>query len=61
MEQVARALNGLCSRWLERHHARKHQRAWAQRLSHIIRYHQRRNRAATESRLRRYQQAEGAL
>jgi hypothetical protein len=61
MEQVARALNSLCRSWLDNRHARKHRRDRAQRLSHIVTYHQHRNLAAKNSRLRRYQEAEGAL
>lgn len=61
MEQVARALNHLCRHWLDSRHARKHHRLLAQRLSHIATYHQQRNQTARNSRLRRYQEAEGAL
>jgi hypothetical protein len=61
MEQVAAVLNRLCWRWLDHRHARRQQRTWVQRLSQVARYHQRRNQAATQSRLRRYQQTEGAL
>lgn len=61
MEQVAAALNHLCWRWLDQRHARQQRRTLNQRLSYVAQYHQRRNLAATQSRLRRYQQAEGAL
>jgi hypothetical protein len=61
MEQTAASLNWLCARWLERQHTRRTGRNALQRESFTRIYHQERNLAATQSRLRRYCQAEGAL
>ncbi len=61
MEQVTRALNSLCRNWLDQRHARQHRRDRAQRLSHIVTYQQHRHLAAKHSRLRRCQEAAGAL
>jgi len=61
MEQTAASLNWLCARWLERRHCRRKNRTSIERQSYIRIYHQKRNLAATQSRLRRYCQTEGAL
>ena len=61
MEQIAAALNGVCVRWLDTRHHRDTGRAAVARQSFVATYHQNRNLAATRSRLRRYQQTEGAL
>ena len=61
MEQVVASLNWVCARWLERRHFRRTQRNSLHRESFTRIYHQDRNLAATQSRLRRYCQTEGAL
>lgn len=48
MEQMVRALNTLCQRWFRR----RRDRGDYDHTSHVINYHQRRNRAARLSRQR---------
>jgi hypothetical protein len=57
MQQTARALNSLCQRWLNR----RHHRPPNHHTAAVIGYHQRRNLAATLSRLRRYRETQHAL
>ena len=59
MEQIADSLNWLCDGWLERRHRRRTGRNALQRESFTRIYHQQRNLAATQSRLRRYCQNQG--
>lgn len=61
MEQTADSLNWLCARWLERRHRRRTRRNPLQREAFTGTYHQDRNLAATQSRLRRYRLTERAL
>ena len=61
MEQIAARLNWLCANWLERRFRRRTGQNALHRESFIATYHQDRNLAATQSRLRRYCQNEGAL
>jgi hypothetical protein len=61
MEQIADALNQICARWLDSRHHRDTGRNTLERQSFVVTYHQQRNHAAKQSRLRRYQQAHGAL
>jgi hypothetical protein len=54
MEQTARALNAVCRAWL----TRESQRPLVKQASFVIRYHQERNKAARESRLRHVKKRE---
>jgi hypothetical protein len=60
MEQIAASLNWLCDGWLERRHRRRTGRNALERESFTRIYHQQRNLAATQSRLRRYCQNQGS-
>jgi hypothetical protein len=61
MEQLAGTLNQLCARWLDSRHRHRTGRTTLQRQSFVVIYHQQRNHAATQSRLRKYRQNHGAL